>query len=568
MRITRRNLKSASRTALAISCVIPFTRTAIADPTFANASFETPNVISDPDSFQYDPTLAQQGGSGWTFTGNSGIVADGGFDGTGISGMYNAPDGNQAALLQAVSNFTQIVSGFSAGPFTLSLYAEGRNYLSGANPLQISIDGTTLNFNGSSTITPPTGNHFTFYTSTPFIVSTGSHTLKIAGTDAGLGDVTSFVDAISFEQAPLFWNNAGAPLPSDGRTWDNGTNFNWNTGAASAVYTNGTPVVFNDSNNATANGGTNPNAYSVTLNTTVEPAGIMVDNSNGNYSISGSGKIAGNASLTKSGTGTLTLSTANTYTGGTYLDAGVLEINPTSSTTSALPAGPVSIIAGTLQLAPNVTLGSQTTATPASNVHITSLSISGTGTFDINNNHIIVNYTAGNDPIATIATYLSTGYNGGAWNGPGIISSAAQTNSSYSLGYADAADPGNPAGLASGQIEVKYTLYGDLNLDGIVNGNDFAILAANFGKTVTGGWDEGDLNFDKLVNGADFALLAKNFGKSATGAALTLPASDWSALYTFAAAHGLLADVPEPTPAVAVTLSTLATLRRRHLRTL
>ena len=34
------------------------------------------------------------------------------------------------------------------------------------------------------------------------------------------------------------------------------------------------------------------------------------------------------------------------------------------------------------------------------------------------------------DPISTIAGYIASGYNGGNWNGPGIISSAAQTSAS------------------------------------------------------------------------------------------------------------------------------------------
>jgi len=67
------------------------------------------------------------------------------------------------------------------------------------------------------------------------------------------------------------------------------------------------------------------------------------------------------------------------------------------------------------------------------------------------------------------------------------MSTSAQANSaSYGIGYADAADPGNPAGLASGQIEIMYTLLGDANLDGAVNGTDFAILAANFNQAVSG----------------------------------------------------------------------------------
>src|SRR5688500_8368463 len=55
---------------------------------------------------------------------------------------------------------------------------------------------------------------------------------------------------------------------------------------------------------------------------------------------------------------------------------------------------------------------------------------------------------------------------------------------------------------------------GDLNLDGSVNGSDFAILAGNFGKTGMT-YPQGDLTGDGAVNGSDFAILAGNFGKSA-----------------------------------------------------
>jgi hypothetical protein len=56
-------------------------------------------------------------------------------------------------------------------------------------------------------------------------------------------------------------------------------------------------------------------------------------------------------------------------------------------------------------------------------------------------------------------------------------------------------------------------LQGDVNLDGAVNGSDFAILAGNFGKTGMS-HAQGDLNGDGSVNGSDFALLAGSFGKS------------------------------------------------------
>jgi hypothetical protein len=62
-----------------------------------------------------------------------------------------------------------------------------------------------------------------------------------------------------------------------------------------------------------------------------------------------------------------------------------------------------------------------------------------------------------------------------------------------------------------------FVLAGDVNRDRAVNGADFALLAANFGRSgMTYG--QGDLNGDGAVNGTDFALLAGNFGGSVPAA--------------------------------------------------
>ena len=127
--------------------------------------------------------------------------------------------------------------------------------------------------------------------------------------------------------------------------------------------------------------------------------------------------------------------------------------------------------------------------------------------------------------------------------------------------------PIRSAGLSSNQIEFKYTLYGDTNLDGIVNSVDFGNLAANFGKSGKV-WDQGDFNYDGVVNSIDFGNLAANFGKSASGADITLPSADWAAVDAFAAANGLTSDVPEPGSAALALMVGMGILaRRRGLRT-
>ncbi len=55
-------------------------------------------------------------------------------------------------------------------------------------------------------------------------------------------------------------------------------------------------------------------------------------------------------------------------------------------------------------------------------------------------------------------------------------------------------------------------LPGDANGDGRVDLLDFALLRANFGRTVTDGFALGDFNDDDVVNLLDFAILRGNFG--------------------------------------------------------
>ena len=253
---------------------------------------------------------------------------------------------------------------------------------------------------------------------------------------------------------------------------------------------------------------------------------------------------------------------SNVNTTGTTTNNGTITINTNSSSTSTLSAGGPLAGTGTVvinsggQLSFGASVGGST---------IGGLTITGSGRLDLNNNHLFINYGSGPDPVSSIAALLASGYSAGAWNGNGIFSTAAQTNKSYGLGYADSADPGNPAGLSSGQIEVKYTLLGDADLNNVVNGIDFGILAANFNKAVSR-WDQGDFNYDSIDNGIDFALLAANFNKGASGAAAGPGAWSDPALVAFAAANRLLADVPEPGSTVLVGAGVVGMLARRRRR--
>ncbi|MGD0771127.1 MAG: autotransporter-associated beta strand repeat-containing protein [Tepidisphaeraceae bacterium] len=371
----------------------------------------------------------------------------------------------------------------------------------------------------------------------------------------------------------------------------NGTG-NWTLGAAE-TYTGSTSVnagILTVAGNASVGGSSASVASGATLanlgtfiTPTVTNAGTVT--SGKTFSISGTLSNSGSFSSTSilsvgtvlnSGTfsvsGTLN-ETGNFTNSGTAALGGTQNWSPGTTFTNSAGSATFQTDAGSALASPlslNVTGGTISLGSPQ---HLAGISIAaGTttpyaGTLDIENNHAIISYS-GPSPIASIAGYIASGYNGGNWNGTGIISTTAQVPTNgllYGIGYADGAD-GVVSGLSSGQIEVMYTLLGDANLDGLVNAADFTILAANFNQPVTG-WDQGDFNYDGLVNAADFTDLAANFNQSASGADVS--AGDVAALDAFAAANGISpANVPEPGSAAMMVTAGLGILgrRRRSLR--
>jgi hypothetical protein len=323
---------------------------------------------------------------------------------------------------------------------------------------------------------------------------------------------------------------------------------------------------------------------------------LGVGGASSQYQLSGGGNLQVNAKIDMKSSATLTMATnAGMVSTPTLSNSGIIQMNGgslsvtggTTNNGSFTQTGGTATL-GTLSGNGSATVGVGSSGNPFAQTIVTSLtqnsvtvgaggifdvhsgsnfdntvnslSITGTGQFDLANNHMFINYGSGADPITSIIGLLATGYDGGYWLAQGgIDSSTADGTPGYSLGYADSADPGNPAGLASGTIEIKYTLLGDADLNGIVNGVDFGILAANFNHGVSR-WDQGDFNYDNVVNGIDFGFLAANFNKGASGA------SDFAALEAFAQANGLMADVPEPGVGAVVLVAGAGIFARRRKR--
>jgi fibronectin-binding autotransporter adhesin len=109
--------------------------------------------------------------------------------------------------------------------------------------------------------------------------------------------------------------------------WDSTSDTTWNVGAAanwsntlshvaSDVFYPGDSVLFGDWPGA---------ATSINLTATVQPA-AMTNDSTLSYGITGSGRISGSVGIVKQGTGTLTLGTANDFTGAVDVQAGTLNV--------------------------------------------------------------------------------------------------------------------------------------------------------------------------------------------------------------------------------------------------
>jgi len=266
----------------------------------------------------------------------------------------------------------------------------GRLNISGTNASQISLaNGTTLGGIGSTTgtLTTSAGSSIALNGTTPtsgLVVSgavnfTGATALTFDAVPTGVGTIShrvvtygTLASGISNLTAPAGYRAAIVDdtantrvllnITTGVRTWNQTTPGTWGLQTGTSFvegdqqFAYGDSVVFDDTS---TNG-------AVTLSATLLPGSVTINNSTTAYSFSGSGAIGGTSTLAKSGTGTLTLSNANSYTGATTISGGTVIIqNANALGTTA--AGTTVNAGGQLQLQ-----GGITTAAEA-------LSLSGTG---------------------------------------------------------------------------------------------------------------------------------------------------------------------------------------------
>jgi hypothetical protein len=59
-------------------------------------------------------------------------------------------------------------------------------------------------------------------------------------------------------------------------------------------------------------------------------------------------------------------------------------------------------------------------------------------------------------------------------------------------------------------VLVKYTYFGDANLDGMVNGSDYTLIDNGYNSGLSG-WRNGDFNYDGVIDGDDYMLIDNAF---------------------------------------------------------
>ena len=107
---------------------------------------------------------------------------------------------------------------------------------------------------------------------------------------------------------------------SESTTWDYATAVNFDNAGVADFFVSGDDVVFDDA----------ASKYTISLKGDLDPSSVTV-NSSKSYTFSGMGSLVGDVSLVKAGTGSLILSTENTYTGPTLISGGTLSVSSLSN---------------------------------------------------------------------------------------------------------------------------------------------------------------------------------------------------------------------------------------------
>jgi autotransporter-associated beta strand protein len=433
----------------------------------------------------------------------------------------------------------------------INLVVDTTGITSGTFDLKLTNNAYTDVFGNSSSFLPGTAN-------AAITLNNGSITI-VAGPSSWYWDTNG--------------TTAGAGGATPGGNWD-GTTANFNSdsagggGTLTAAPAATDTVVFSAGGDATG-------SYTVNLTGTRAAGAVNVEE--GSLTLAGgtlatgaidvaagaaanvSSTIAGGvpASLTKTGAGTLTLAAVNSHTAGTTVSAGTLVLANADAT-----AG------GAINVADGATAHAQASLPKA--ITVSTLTTNASGKFDLTNNAMVVKGMT----VAQVQALIQSAFNAGQWNGAtGLTSSTAATASPAitaigiaSNGVLNKSEFKGVTGLTATDVLVKYTYYGDSDLNGATTLDDYTLFLNGY-QTAGTTWVQGDYDYNGQVTLDDFTLFLAGYQQQGT------PLSELESLINGtpmsaadrAAMLAAVQAVPEPAAAgMVVGLAGLALAHRRR----
>ncbi len=256
-------------------------------------------------------------GNGTAFTGST-TVSQGTLNLTGSLG------GN---LLISSTAYAANLAGEGTVGGNLTLGAVGRNATLSIDPATSGALTVTGTFNVAEPTTVVTLNMITPITNsgTYTVINHGGTTAVPANFSLALvGYRTPAIDTTT-DPTKVTITTTSENLTWKGTTnvWDIDNTANWKSASVDPEkFYQLDRVLLNDT----------ASSFDPTLAVTVNPVSVTFDNSSNDYILSGAGGIGGQSTLTKNGIGIATLSTTNTYTGSTTINAGTLQIGSAGAT--------------------------------------------------------------------------------------------------------------------------------------------------------------------------------------------------------------------------------------------
>jgi autotransporter-associated beta strand protein len=239
-----------------------------------------------------------------------------------------------------------------------SVNVDLQQYTAGVQSPTYGVSGAT-----TGTVALLGDGHTARFTPAPGFAGLANFQFTASGAPSGLTGTVS----VLVTSANLVWRGDGVS-----NDWDLDTTANWFDGTNAVVtFWSGDNVTFDDAGS---------NSPAINLVGMLLPASVNVTATQ-DYTFGGSGSLGGTTSLVKSGPGRLTLTTSNTYSGGTTVNNGTLWVNSTTGSgtgTGAVTVASSAALGGNGLISGPVTVNG--TLVPGDN---------GIGTLTIGNNLVL-----------------------------------------------------------------------------------------------------------------------------------------------------------------------------------